>query len=1012
MEDQEYTILNKALNTYFFNGRFEMLPVYLDLEGDAGEQVAAALDIDLDELRDFIGLTAARSLSFDKPDPYSDHAAWMHEWSLNERREPPPFTVLLCALSIAAERMGADENFSANNYYERLFELLGIKNTSTQQKLRQHAKSTRYLWRALNMWLSEKDFLCGRPTAKAVIPHWQYASFALSQALVRDADRNRFARLFETYDLAPGTSVPATEMMILLNDWMTKHGSRGPTAWLRKLWSVGDLRNRVLSAALDALEDWEHGYVKDTTGSQAAQLRWQLGFSGFPSKKARLSLSVTRGGRAEVLQPSVLDGKAALFLEEGFEPGVQFLAPIEAINLDALLLKSTTFVGAESGTSYAYIAKPIIPLARSPDGPSYQEVSRVSLFEEHAILCHEAWLERVEGYLSKCARPGYVVLRASDMRGIPDKWCILRGVEIVRPVDNAHDNFHALNPIVGTTAISCVGGLKLGPGTWHAHARPAVEASSEKSGCTLELLREQFGTKDEVLASAPAIGDFMELALENIPILPGANLRAVVKTKTAELAEVSFSFRSAETPRPLARSCIFHAVGQGGFLLEPRPTLDQGSPGLEGCFIHGNIGSPAPSVIQIPTTALAFVPEGNPESLPEVNWQRSSETAREPAESCVIKGYHHWVVEPFEKGDDILDAKMAECKACHVRALSRTREVAKDNRRKSSRIQQAAPIRKRSSLEMAKLLKQQVVSDPIISPDTVFDGLCHLGHGKWAALQRLASAVSAEPWFAHSFAAELFALGHLEAPDPFHSMTTEWSVPPPVLVVGLDSRAFLSGFHSRALVESIDAALVRAGARHEPIIVPGQITVHRWSGLTGLDLVALLSGITDPHGRPVTVAKNIGAVIAGQLPLIGAAWVVAAPMHVEQVEGAARFDAARARWTRVDRVDVPGAYRVGFHGTRYIFRDNRGATRQVGHRVAKILAARAEGVRLHSYDPMTGRFLAALGVEPPGLFARALVASGGMLPTREEGRLVYSNVDPSVAAHVLSKLYGKDRDHG
>jgi hypothetical protein len=32
-----------------------------------------------------------------------------------------------------------------------------------------------------------------------------------------------------------------------------------------------------------------------------------------------------------------------------------------------------------------------------------------------------------------------------------------------------------------------------------------------------------------------------------------------------------------------------------------------------------------------------------------------------------------------------------------------------------------------------------------------------------------------------------------------------------------------------------------------------------------------------------------------------------------------------------------------------------------------------------------------------------------MLPIVEDGRLIYVNVDPSVAAMVLKKMYGKDR---
>jgi len=228
------------------------------------------------------------------------------------------------------------------------------------------------------------------------------------------------------------------------------------------------------------------------------------------------------------------------------------------------------------------------------------------------------------------------------------------------------------------------------------------------------------------------------------------------------------------------------------------------------------------------------------------------------------------------------------------------------------------------------------------------------------------------------------------------------------LVIGLDNKARLAGFHSKTLIERIESVLTREGGIYDPVSAPGSITVQRWSGLTGLDLEALLKGIADPHGRPVAIARGLGSIIASQLPSLDEAWARGMPIHVEKSDGLAKFDVQRARWTSLDRPEGPGAYRVGLHGTRYFFRDADGTSRQVGHRIAKVLAARAEDTQLHGYDISTGKFTAALGVDPPGLFARALVASSGMLPIVEDGRLIYFNVDPSVAAMVLKKMYGKD----
>jgi hypothetical protein len=1012
MQDQEYQAVNEALNDYFFRGRFEMLPVYLDLEGEAEAEVAAVLDIDQDELGDFIGLTAARSLRFDKADPYVDQAIWLRNWSTMGRHEPPPFTALLCALSIAAERMGADENFSPNNYSERQFELLGVRDPGSQQKLRQYAKSTRQFWRALNMWLSERDFQLGRPTARAVIGHWKYASFGLSQALVRDADRSRFTGLFEKYDLVPGEPVPDAEMTLLVHDWMTSHGPTGPTIWLRKLWKSNDLRPRVVSAALDAFEAWERTSGISNQGLRNRRLQWQIGFTGFPRKRARLSLAVLRGGQAERLEEMAASrtNQDELFLETGSDHGQHFLGPISAINLDMLLLQSRSFKGSESGTNYAYIAKPIIPLARSPDGPAYSEVSRISLFEEHAILCHEVWLKRVEAHLMKCARSGHDVLKAKDMPGIPEGWCILRGVEIVRPLESAHDNFHALSPIASTAAIACVEGLKLGHGTWHAAAPPTIEATSERAGSKLEIIREQFGKKDEVLVSVDAIGDVMEADLAKTDVKAGVNLRALVKIKSSELAETSLSLRSANMPRPLGIKRIYHPIVENEFASKTQQTHDENTTGLEGCLLRGQAKSGYLDPNADQARLQVEVPEGSQEVMPDLEWCHSHNAAEIANESCVIRGHHHWVYEPFEKDDDRFDAKMAECRNCRVRALSRTREVAKGNAKKMANNEVVIPSR-RSMAPAISFPGKDESALVGVAPDTIFDGLCYLGQGSWASFQRLATAASPEPWFAHSLAGDLFSLGHLELSGTYHSLAADWSVPPPVLVIRGDGIGYLAGFQSVDLLEALNETLSAEGVRSEPVTMAGQLTFQRWSGLTGLDLEASLVGIKDPHGRPISVARGLSAAIAGCLPLLGVVWANAIPMHIEQSDGLAKFDTSRARWTRVDRLDGRGAYRVGVHGIRYVYRDAKGTTRQVGHQIAKILAARDEGRRLHGFDPATGQFTAALGVEPPGLFARAIVSSSGMLPIRKGGRLVYANVDPQVAATVMNKMYGKDESN-
>ena len=1021
LQDEKYAEVNAALNNYFFSGRFEMQSVYLDLEDEAESELSDALGVERDELESFIGSCVARSLRLDRSNIYIDQENWLKEWGKMDRKVPPPFTALLCALSIAAERMGADKSVADSNYYERLFELFEVKDSTNQTKFRTQAKRTEKFWKGLNFWLIKNDFMRGRPTARSLMPGWKYAGYALSQALVRDTDRKRFASLFEINNLLPDDPISETDMNLFINEWMAIDGSIGPTTQLRKLWAIEDIRERVVVAAIDALETWKVSPDIHLEHSRNARFRWLLSFTSFPKKQVSLLLAVTRGGQEESLQASTMSTReeAELFLEQSNDPDIYILGPNKSIDLGLLLLQPKEFIGKKSGTFYKYEEKPIVPLRKSSDGPFYEEVFRASLFEEHAILCHSNWLKKVENHLSNCAHSNYEVLGPSDMRGIPEGWYILRGVEIFRADENAPDNLHVLNPLGNSIDIKCSNGLKLdNHRTWHTDARPTLKSTTGMLDCTLKIVREQFDEVNEDLVSSETFSSFTEIGLDSLDLSPRTDLRAKI-TKGKITRETSFSLRSADIPRPFGKKRIFHPFMEDKKLSFEASHINSDSPnGLEGCFIHGDFDK---LDIKMGNGLINYerkeIPEGSPEMSPETEWKSFPDGAQKMSESCVIRGYHIWKVPSFEKGDYRFKAIKVKCKHCSAGYL-RSSEEAK--RIKRQIYQGGRPTRRVEAKKEETLVTNSVKTDgdfnfnnnELISPDTIYDGLCYLGQGTWRDFQRIASRASQDSWFSSSFANNLFSLGHLETQNAFHSTISDWSVPPPVLVAGRNNQAYLAGFHSKTLLECIDAALVRNGARHEFISAPGQVVVHQWVGLDGIDIEILLKDIKDPHDRPVTVVRNLDAIIANKLPTLDKIWECGKPMHVEKLDNLAKFDVRQAKWMRVNTLQGPGAYRVGLHGTRYIYRDANDATREVGYRVAKILAACAENIQLHKYDPATNQFAATLGVDPPSLFARALVVSSGTLPKVDRGQLIYVDVDPVVATLILNKMYGREVTFG
>src|SRR3569833_2903676 len=131
-----YTAVNAAIAETFFDGRFRLTPMYLDLEGEVLEDIAAKLGCDPDDCPQIIAAAAAKSLTWHKGNPFARHLDDLHAWDELGRFDFPPFTALLATLSLAAERMRGDDTYSAHNYYERLFELLGVEEETSKNSLK------------------------------------------------------------------------------------------------------------------------------------------------------------------------------------------------------------------------------------------------------------------------------------------------------------------------------------------------------------------------------------------------------------------------------------------------------------------------------------------------------------------------------------------------------------------------------------------------------------------------------------------------------------------------------------------------------------------------------------------------------------------------------------------------------------------------------------------------------------------------------------------------------------
>lgn len=1005
-----YRKINEVINSILFDGRFAMQPLYLDLESELLVEIAGAAGLPSEKFTGYLGKLTAACLNWETRNPYSWFEAELRAWENDPRLDAPPFTALLCALAFAAERMREDGNYSHNNYYQRLFEVLGVTAEGHQAALRREAKITRKFWNALNQWLTQNDFEYGRPTARR-ITSWEYASYPLSQALVRDGDRKLFHSMFTQFGLSPGEKLTDADMIQYLQEWMPgPHSSN----WLRKIWATQGLKERVAAAARSELEAWdgaetaagEHG--TKTTITLAASL------SGFPRQQLKLFLAVNE--RPEDDQPVLsLTGEVGPAAEEAFSnitsglwfsampsEGLSFLEPRQELALEPLMLAPFELSDATGRQGYKRIARPILPLAQLEGGRYYREMSRISLLRPHLILCHSTWAEKTRQILEAHAREGFKEVKEGGCPGLPQNWVLFKDVELLRVPNESSKNLQALVPLADSGVIELTGGLRLTHSIWHSEAPPEIAASAKGSYASLRIEKYALEESPEILTEVSSGDSSVAFDLSKLETAgDDLTIKLFEGEQKKPSADVSVSLRNANTPSRFgllkgagAAYELDRQNGRSGLSTVTAFGSASGAPHLSGMLIQGG-----PEVASFgfaaPLTALTQLHASEENEVTASNYAAGSATGL--AGTCVLSGVHYWICDPFLHGDTAQDPRWMRCQNCKVAVLARDRGAPARGATPPNRRQHA--VRDNSPSMPARRPEKYAA-------DLIFDALCYLGSGSWRKLQDISSASTPDPFFPSRFSQALGDLGHIDTSFKSGTVREEsWiCAPPAVIYTGTDA-AFISGFRSASLIERLTAAVEKAGGmiyKQDQDNAPAAWLIFKTPASA---LAAHLAGVTDPHGRHIAIQKSPALQIASHFPAADTILSSLPDIHIGSRDGLEQFDPLAGYWSAATEV-LPGhAYRTLFAGRRYFFCSGVRRMKEGPHHAVKVLAARAAGVRLHSYNPSNGSFSTLAGCEPPGLLRRALIASSGLLPRRDGNLLHYFYVAPETAAAVMTKLY-------
>ena len=1015
----EYDKWDSAFCDVVFGGAYGYQPVFLDVEDSLLVQVARrrGLDLTAEQAESALATHVRATLLLGAGNAglgvFSAHRRRLDVWrwkrrnASEDRAAAPPVIALLAVFARAAELMGRDDQYTSAAYFPRLYQLLDIDVADQGRVAHAYRRESERLWGTLNSWLDSIGGARGLATAEA-IGH-RYVGIALSQALIRDADRQLLADFFVSKDLEPGLRLGHEDMAAYLESWIKDgHGSGS----MRNLMKNTAGRKVLAEAAALALVQWDGTFADEGRVQRVVRP---------PLLAARLTRTGLGGARVQpsfVLRGAVLGNRALprrwviLSAPGQPKPEVEFdtlsdrlvvadlIGDIDAASLITGQLRIAS-LGGDDGRQLevARRPQPVVVLTYLEEAGLFVEVERARLLESHMVLANAAATKPngapmfdLDQLLGEVAQPGFV--KVAGVPGVPEGWVLYRDVVVARSHD--HHEF-ALDPLkpAQTSVLSISGGFRM-PGhavCWHADVPLDVRGTAlEARGLDVRLILLDDDRGEVVVADWS--NEEAELAdtTEGRTLKPGhyrAEMRASGSTKKDDAVSAStFSLCTSDDPRvrpeftPLA---YLPGLAIGGLGAAPLVDLAESNGRLD-ATVRGVVHSGSDMVL----------PKG---ALPDPVWWKLESVHTEQAvlaepaapDSCAITGRHREQIEEHKKG---MKYDRAVCLGCGRVKLYRP----------------TAPLKKAQALRAAAVVRSlehlgSVEGPRAIHGKTLLDALVWLGGGSPHELAHLVRQVEDSVLTVDEILRVLECLGHVDVGrDPSTFALQQWVLAPRALAGLEDGSWFVTGSWDRSSLENLEYATSAAG---------GTFAVEEDGWLPRRRLVGLDHSVVAEVGISLKaeVVVNAGRTLLASLPSL---CTVASALPRKSAHGifdAEWFNPAAAIWTRVQSIGQPGAYRVrkGFVSS-YLFRSQddvaAGTAARATPQVVKHLACSQRP--LLGYEPDIRTLFVPMGADLPGLYGRALSLQSGLPPARVRSKplLAYQSVSPDVASAVIGLLKG------
>lgn len=246
-----YEEWNHGIAHYVTAGFPRRSAIFLNIDSDSLGSIGRELGLPFEDGEDNF-IKAVRLHIVSKGEVKIDHLkGYLPSNMISASVALPKSVAFLGLMVLAASRMGLEEDIRENNYFTRLREVLGLPGSGRPPGLEPGIEEP--LWKQWNFWLRSQDFL---PTAKRGDGSMTYIEYPISQALLRDTDKDKLQSFFSQHKWQQEWDAETLYSKLLENrSYLTVH--------LRLLLNTtGGRRQAVTDAFHECFESWRLGDVQ------------------------------------------------------------------------------------------------------------------------------------------------------------------------------------------------------------------------------------------------------------------------------------------------------------------------------------------------------------------------------------------------------------------------------------------------------------------------------------------------------------------------------------------------------------------------------------------------------------------------------------------------------------------------------------------------------------------------------------------------------------------------------